>query len=263
MTAQIDLVRRTLCAGASDDELALFLATAKRLGLDPVARQIHAVKRWDSRAGREVMTVQVGIDGLRTVAHRTGEMDGYDAPQWCGADGVWRDVWLAPEPPAAARCTVYRRGHSHGYTAVAVWSEYAVRGRDGSLIGLWGKMPALMLSKCAEALALRRAFPAELAGIYEPAEMDQADSAPANALPVAVPQALSPAEQGMTNEQKRQISALCTQLGLSREARAMLASGAVGRAVHSATELSQEDAQRVIAALEDALARRGQEQPAS
>ena len=249
-----ELIRRTVCVGASKDELSLFLAISRRLGLDPLTRQIHVVRRWDSRLRREVMAVQVGIDGLRAVAHRTGEMDGYDPPQWCGPDGVWRDVWLAAEPPVAARVTVYRRGHAHGYTAVALWSEYAQRGRDGALMGLWARMPALMLSKCAEALALRRAFPAELAGVYEPAEMDQADDVPAVAstdpeleIEQQTVSAESDSEEsGMTEAQRRYMMALCNELQLDREARLQLAREVTGRNITSARDLTQREASALI-----------------
>jgi phage recombination protein Bet len=252
---QIDLIRRTVCAGATDDELALYLATARRLGLDPLTRQIHAVRRWDSRTGREVMTIQVGIDGLRLAAHRTGEMDGYDPPMWCGTDGVWRDVWLSADPPAAARVTVYRRGHSHPYTAVATYAEYCQRGKDGRPSAMWARMPALMISKVAEALALRRAFPAELGGIYEPAELSIAadDTAPAqSSSSAATMAAATPASpmSAMTDRQRRRMMALCGELGLEREDRLHLARSVIHRHIDSATELTAIEADMIIAALE-------------
>lgn len=162
---QIDLVKRTIAKGASADELSLFLAQCKRTGLDPFSRQIYWIKRGNQGA------TQVSIDGFRVIAERSGELDGQEV-HWCADDGVWVDVWLAPKPPAAARVLVYRKGCSHPFPGVAKWSEYQAGGP------MWTKMPATMLAKCAEALALRKAFPHQLSGLYTPDEMAQADSAP-------------------------------------------------------------------------------------
>tara|TARA_R110002126_G_scaffold21843_2_gene78608 strand:+ start:1318 stop:2055 length:738 start_codon:yes stop_codon:yes gene_type:complete len=158
---QTQLISTTIAPGCSTDELRLFAYACQRTGLDPFSKQIYAIKR----GGK--MTIQAGIDGLRSIAERTGQLDGSET-HWCGEDGVWTDVWLSSKPPAAAKTILHRKGASHPFVGVARFADY----NAGQ--GLWSKMPAAMIAKCSEALALRKAFPADLSGVYSTDEMDQA-----------------------------------------------------------------------------------------
>jgi phage recombination protein Bet len=158
---QTQLISTTIAPGCSGDELRLFAYACQRTGLDPFSKQIYAIKR----GGK--MTIQAGIDGLRSIAERTGQLDGSET-LWCGDDGVWTDVWLGSKPPAAAKTTIWRKGAGHPFTGVARFADY----NAGQ--GLWTKMGATMIAKCSEALALRKAFPADLSGVYSSDEMEQA-----------------------------------------------------------------------------------------
>jgi phage recombination protein Bet len=151
-----------------------FLAHCQRTGLDPIAKQIYAIER----GGK--WTITVSIDGFRLVAQRSGQYAGQTPIEWTGDGKTWVDVWLDEKPPAAARVGVRRRGFAEPLFAVARWSSYAVmvpkwenRQRVGEeLSPMWARMPDLMLGKVAEALALRRAFPMELSGLYSEEEVD-------------------------------------------------------------------------------------------
>lgn len=163
-------------AGAQDEsDVQLAYAICQRTGLDPVARQICFLARWDSKQKREVMTPVTTIDGFRVLAQRSHKYTGQVGPWWCGKDGQWREAWLEDGPPRAAKVGICRADFTQPLYAVATMAEYCAFSRDGTTPQpLWRKMPALMLAKCAEALAIRKAFPNDCQGLYTQEEMDQA-----------------------------------------------------------------------------------------
>ena len=154
-TEQTALIANTIAKGADQNELALFIGMCKRTRLDPFSRQIYFIK-----ANGRVMT-QISIDGFRVIAERSGQYAGQDAPIFVEKNGKLESCSVS----------VYRWHGSERFQAavgVAYMAEYA-RG------GNWNQMPHTMLSKVAECIALRKAFPNDLSGLYAPEEMEQAN----------------------------------------------------------------------------------------
>lgn len=178
---QIEIMRRTIAAGTSPDDFLVFLEVCKHRNLNPFAREIYAIVR----SGK--MTIQVSIDGFRKLAERSGKYRGQVGPQFCAADGIWRDEWLKDEPPVAARVGVLRADFDKPVWAVARYKAYVQPSSP-----TWQKMPDLMTAKCAEALALRKAFPDEMSGLYTHEEMAQAGKPDNDAFKRPVEQPASP-----------------------------------------------------------------------
>lgn len=169
---QRKLIRDTFASGASEQEFAALIAVAERRGLDPFLRQVYFVQRWDSQKSCMVWAVQVSIDGLRGIAQKTGLYDGQDEPEF---------EYDAKGGLKSCRVRVYRKDWSRPSVAVAHWGEYAQKKKDGSLTAFWAGKPHIMLAKCAEALAIRKAFPEDTGGIYTAEEMGEE---PINITPV-------------------------------------------------------------------------------
>lgn len=149
-------LKNQLCRGISDEDFNIFIHACMRTGLDPFMRQIYAVPR----SGR--MTIQTGIDGYRLIADRTGKYAPGREPTFTYKDGKI-------ESATSYVRKMTQDGTWHEVSATAFFSEYC----PGET-SFWKKMPHSQLSKCAEALAIRKAFPADCSGIYTDDEMAQA-----------------------------------------------------------------------------------------
>lgn len=193
---------------ADEGDLKLFHHYAVRTGLDPFTRQVYMVGRDTEITVREVneetgnernvqkrvtkFTIQVGIDGWRVLGNRAAHRDhvrvGHKAPLYAGKDGVWSSIWIAEGTPVACQYTLLADGVE--VTAVCYYSEYVQFKGSGEPNSMWRKMPLNQLAKCTEALAWRKAFPADFAGLVledaaqaEVIDGDVVDTEPAKAAP--------------------------------------------------------------------------------
>jgi phage recombination protein Bet len=211
-SAALNTIRDQLAPGASDAELQWFGQVAQRLDLDPFRGQIVLIPRWDNRVKRNVYRPQVTVDGRRALATRTGQLTGIEGPWWTGPRNErgelnWQELWDNDnEPPYAARVFVYRFGWVKPANGTAKWSEFAqwVRPKDGDpfLVPTWAAMPAHMLGKVAESMALRRAFP-EVISEAVAVEYDAIDSDGTELVATAAHQAPAQIVGGGTPEPER------------------------------------------------------------
>lgn len=174
--SQFDVIRRMYLNEISNDEIKVFCYVCKQTGLNPMLKQIYAIPR------KGKMTIQTAIDGYRLVAERTGRYSpGRDSTFTYDKDGniVSATAYIKKMTPD---------GTWHEVSATAFTREY-----NPGVGPFWQKMPHTMISKCAEALALRKAFPAELSGVYTKEEMDQADRQ--EQLPIAESEDVTPSFQ--------------------------------------------------------------------
>lgn len=166
-------------------EFEAFLAAAARYQLNPLANQIYARLQPATQRNARSVTYAAQIDGYRLIADRTGFYAGNDDP-----------IFDSEKQPHKATVAVYKfvSGQKCKFEASARWDQYCPTGNQDFM---WKRMPHLMLGKCAEALALRKAFPAELSGLYTVEEMQQADDPD-------TPQSLPDNERNPFREQQQQ-----------------------------------------------------------
>ena len=170
---QKTLIRNIIAPKANDDELSLFFELCKNTGLDPFKKQVYLLPFWNGDLKRYVFSAITSIDGLRSLAETTGEYDGQSEPIWIDKDGKEYKVWTSDNYPFACKISVFKKGVKNPTVGVAYFDMFA-KEKDGKYTGFWNKptKAAHMIAKCAEALALRKAFPSKLSGLYVHEEME-------------------------------------------------------------------------------------------
>jgi len=224
---QIDLIKNTLMVAKdaqppSDDELGLFLAICDRMALDPCAKQIYPVFR------KGKWTVQIGIDGLRAIADRTGQYAGSDEPLFDEGLSVFEFEHSGRKLPTVCKVTVWKivSGVRCPFVGVARYSEF-VQTFQGKVAKTWDEMPLNQLAKCAESQALRKAFPQCNSAPPDSAPPDfPPDFIEANVVPIEASVSLSLSKEqheelerlrkhhGITSDQYRQF--IISRYGVSR-----------------------------------------------
>ena len=160
----MQVLQSSLYPGAAPESIKMVLGYCRASGLDPMQKPVHIVPMWDSKASTMRDVVMPGIGLYRTQAARNG-CAGVSEPEF-GPDVTDNIGGQQITFPAWCRVTVKRRlptGEIVEFTAKELWREnYAVKGgKDKSIApnAMWTKRPYGQLAKCAEAQALRKAFP--------------------------------------------------------------------------------------------------------
>lgn len=196
----ITALRASHYPGASDQSLAMVLSYCHAAGLDPMQKPVHIVPMWDSASRSMRDVVMPGISLYRIQAERTGLFAGVSKPEW-GEMVTEKLGGVEVTYPEWCRVTVYKivAGNSVAFEAEEYWLEnYASKGKDNPAPNaMWAKRPRGQLAKCAEAQALRRAFPS-LASVPTAEEMDGKPMQPEEAPTRTEAEVLRPIVEGQT-----------------------------------------------------------------
>jgi phage recombination protein Bet len=161
----LTVLENSLYPGAQKESIKLVIGYCKAAGLDPMQKPVHIVPIWDSKSGRMRDVVMPGVGLYRTQASRSGQYAGVSEPEY-GPDVTKTLGGQEITFPAWCRVTVKRllsNGQTAEFSASERWEEnYAVKGGQAKSVApnaMWTRRPYAQLAKCAEAQALRKAFP--------------------------------------------------------------------------------------------------------
>ena len=176
----IQVLGNSLYPGAKPESIAMVLAWCRATGRDPMKKPAHIVPMYvkDATTGKGEMrdTVMLGIGAYRTDAAATGEYAGKDEPEF--GEDVDRDFdeGVRVTYPKWCKVAVQRLvgGQVRRFVAKEFWLEnYATAGRaTNKPNAMWQRRPYAQLAKCAEAQALRMAFPDQTGSTNTAEEME-------------------------------------------------------------------------------------------
>jgi len=151
----LSALRNTVAPGLTDSEFLLFAEMVRATGLNPVTKEVWAIKA----GGR--LQIMTGINGFLRIANSHPQFDGIE-------------VEFERQGGQFLSCTakVYRKDRRFPAVGTAYMAEYAKPSP------IWKTMPSVMLRKCALSLAIREAFIQELGGLYTQEEMPSTFAAP-------------------------------------------------------------------------------------
>lgn len=161
----IDVLRNSLYPGAADQSIKLVIGYCRASGLDPMQKPVHIVPMWDRNTSAMRDVVMPGIGLYRVQAARSGDYAGVSEPEF-GPDVTAKVGGVEITYPSWCKVIVKRlmsNGSVAEFAATERWLEnYAVKGGKEKSVApnaMWMRRPYAQLAKCAEAQALRKAFP--------------------------------------------------------------------------------------------------------
>lgn len=207
---QLALIRKTIAADCDEQEFDLFMEVARFRGLNPFANQVSPIVFSKGDKEKRKMVIVTRIDGARAIAQRLGDYRPMEGAPLIEIDEALKDPLCNPAGIVRAEVKLWKRSAGDWFPVIgeAYWEEFAPikeecaegydwvetgetwadsgkpkkkkvpksdkKVRQLDTTGNWGRMPRLMIAKCAEMQALRRGWPEDYSGLYVDEELDQA-----------------------------------------------------------------------------------------
>jgi phage recombination protein Bet len=193
--SQLQVIRQMCAKDCNELEFSLYIEMCKARGLNPLLKHIYAMVLNKDKPDKRQLTIIVSVEGQRHIANRKGNYRPDDKVPRFTIDDDLKDPVTNPIGLISAEVGCYIHSHDawHYVPHIAYWEEYSPIIEEwgendagqwkptGRMVldpkkGNWRKMPRIMLAKCAEFGALRKAFPDDFGGLYGEEEMDKVHS---------------------------------------------------------------------------------------